>query len=385
MSKTLEIKGRIDSNNIEEIENNLLKEVQDYDGEIILDAKDLEYISSVGLRMILKIKKLNNNTKVINCNREVYEIFEMTGFTDMMDISKAFRTISIDDCEIIGDGFYGTVYRIDPETIVKVYKNKNSLEMVQREKELSRKAFVLGIPTAIPYDIVKVNDTYGAVFELLNCKSLDTLIKEGIDIKSLSKECVEILKKMHSTEVDTNDLPNRKDKILEEAEGCRDLLDEKTYKSLIKFINDIEDKTTMIHGDFQIKNLMKQDDEILTIDMDTLSYGNPIFEFSALYASYVAFACVNKNNPYEFLGVPYETTKKIWEYIYNDYFDDKTEKEKEEYLEKIKILSFLQVLYIRSKFRNENNPYQDEEIEYAKNYLINNLPKEEKINKFEIL
>ena len=373
MSKTLEISGRIDSNNIEEIEKKLLKEIEDYDGEIILDAKDLEYISSVGLRMILKIKKLNDNTSIINCNSEVYEIFEMTGFSEMMDISKAYRTISIDDCEKIGDGFYGNVYRIDPETIVKVYKNKDSLDMVKREKELARKAFVLGIPTAIPYDIVKVGDTYGAVFELLNCKSLDTLIKEGTDIKDLAKDCVEILKKMHSTEVDTNDFSNRKEKILEEAKSCKDLLNDETYDKLIEFINNIEDKNTMIHGDFQIKNLMKQDDEILIIDMDTLSYGNPIFEFGALYASYVAFACVNENNPYEFLGIPYETTKKIWEYIFNDYFETKTEEEKENLLKDIKILSFLQVLYIRSQFRNDDNKYQDEEIEFSKNYITDNL------------
>lgn len=375
MSKTLELSGRIDSNNINEIENKLLDEIKDYDGEIILDTKNLEYISSVGLRLVLKIKKANDNTKIINCNSEIYEIFEMTGFTDMMDISKEYREMSIDNCEKIGDGFYGTVYRIDPETIVKVYKNKSSLEMIKKEKEHARKAFVLGIPTAIPYDIVKVGDTYGSVFELLNCKSLDQLIKDGEDIEVLSKKCVEILKKMHSTEVDTNELANIKVKILDEANGCRELLSEETYNYLIKFINNIEDKNTMIHGDFQIKNLMKQDNEILIIDMDNLSYGNPIFEFGALYASYVAFACVNKNNPYEFLGIPYEITRKIWEYIFNYYYEDKTNTEKNELLKTIQILSHLQVLYIRSKFKDETNKYQDEEVEFCKDYLTRNLPK----------
>lgn len=373
MEKTIELVGRIDSNNITDIENKILEDIKDYNGEIILDAEKLEYISSVGLRMILKIKKLNDNTKVINCNSEVYEIFEMTGFSEMMNITKAYRTISVDNCEVIGDGFYGTVYRINPETIVKVYKKKDCLDMVIREKELARKAFVLGIPTAIPYDIVKVDDTYGSVFELLNCKSLDRLLKEGTSIDELAKECVEILKKMHTTEVDPKELANRKEKILEEANECKDILPKDTYDKLIEFINDIEDKNVMIHGDFQVKNLMKQDDEILIIDMDTLSYGNPIFEFGALYASYVAFACVNENNPYEFLGIPYKQTKELWEKIYDYYYEEKTKKEKEELLEKLKILSFLQVLYIRSKFKNPDNKFQDEEIEFSKNYLIENL------------
>ena len=183
MEKIINLSGRIDSNNISEIENKILDSIKDYNGEIVFDAKDLEYISSAGLRMILKVKKINDKTKVINCSSSVYEIFEMTGFSEMMDISKGFRTISVDNCEVIGDGFYGTVYRVDPETIVKVYKKPDCLDMVKREKELSRKAFVKGIPTAIPYDIVKVGDSYGSIFELLDCKSLDTLIKEGESIE----------------------------------------------------------------------------------------------------------------------------------------------------------------------------------------------------------
>lgn len=375
MEKIIKLEGRIDSNNINDIEKNIMDDIKDYDGEIIFDAENLEYLASAGLRMILRVKKINDNTKVINCNSTVYEIFEMTGFSEMMSITKAYRKIEIDKLEKIGDGFYGTVYRIDPETIVKVYKKPDCLEMVKREKNLARKAFVLGIPTAIPYDIVRVGDSYGSVFELLNCKSLDKLIKEGEKIENISDECVKILKKMHSTEVNPNDFSNRKEKIIETATACKDYLDEKVYDKLIKFLNNIEDKNTMLHGDFQVKNLMKQDDEILIIDMDTLSYGNPIFEFGALYASYVAFACVNKNNPLEFLGIPYETTKNIWECIFNTYYEDKSENELDELLEKIKMLSYLQVLYIRSKFKNPDNKYQEEEIEFAKNYITENIDK----------
>ena len=271
--------------------------------------------------MILRVKKINDNTKVINCNTRVYEVFEMTGFSQMMEISKSLRNISVENCEEIGSGFFGKVYRIDPETIVKVYKN-NDLEMVKREKELARKAFVLGIPTAIPYDIVKVGENYGSVFELLDCKSLNKLIQEGKSIEYLSKECVSILKKIHTTTVNTSEFANRKDYYLKMARECTNYLNEDTMKKLLEFINNIEDTNTMIHGDFQIKNLMKQNDEILIIDMDTLSYGNPIFEFGGLYAAYVAFASVNKNNPLEFLGIPYEETKKLWECIFNSYYED---------------------------------------------------------------
>ena len=75
MEKIINLSGRIDSNNITEIEEKILEDIKDYNGDITLDANDLEYISSAGLRMILIIKKANNNTLVINCSSEVYEIF----------------------------------------------------------------------------------------------------------------------------------------------------------------------------------------------------------------------------------------------------------------------------------------------------------------------
>ena len=374
MEKIINLSGRIDSNNIVEIEKKIMEDIKDFDGEIVFDAKELEYISSAGLRMILKVKKTNDKTKVINCNSTVFEVFEITGFSEMMDISKDFRTISVDNCEIIGDGFYGTVYRIDPETIVKVYKKPDCLDMVKREKELSRKAFVKGIPTAIPYDIVKVGNSYGSVFELLDCKSLDTLIREGENIENLSKECVNILKKMHTTEVDSNELPNRKMQIIEMAEACKDYLSEDTLSNLLKFINSIEDKSTMVHGDFHIKNLMKQGDEILIIDMDTLSYGNPIFEFGAMYATYLGFSCVNRDNTKAFLGITNEQSEEIWDTIFNTYYEDKSEEEKEELLKKMKIISYLEVLFIRTKFDDDNNKFRDKEIEFCKEYLTKNLP-----------
>ena len=90
---------------------------------VVLDCSGLEYISSTGLRVILRLKKAVRDTRLIEVSSEVYEILEMTGFTEMMDVSKAFRTFSTEGCEIIGRGSNGIIYRIDPETVVKAYRN----------------------------------------------------------------------------------------------------------------------------------------------------------------------------------------------------------------------------------------------------------------------
>ena len=186
----VQLTGRIDSSNAAEVEKQIGEQIGDFTGEIELDAGALEYISSAGLRVILRLKKANASTKVINCNSEVYEIFDMTGFTEMMDISKAYRKLSVDGCEVIGEGANGLVYRIDADTIIKVYKNPDSLAEIQNERELARKAFVMGIPTAIPYDVVQVGELYGSVFELLDAKSFAGLIRDGVDVEALAKDSV---------------------------------------------------------------------------------------------------------------------------------------------------------------------------------------------------
>ena len=58
---------------------------------MVLDAEKLEYISSAGLRVILRLRKQEPELAIVNASPEVYEIFEMTGFTEMMPVSRAYR------------------------------------------------------------------------------------------------------------------------------------------------------------------------------------------------------------------------------------------------------------------------------------------------------
>lgn len=380
MEKTIRLVGRIDTTNAEKIEADINKEIENFEGQLILDAKDLEYISSSGLRIIMRLKKKNDLTKVINCSLEIYEIFHMTGFTQIMDISKSLREMSIEGCEKIGEGFYGVVYRINNETIVKVYKKGNSIDSVKKEVELARKAFVLGIPTAIPYDIVRVGDLYGSVFELINSSSLQKLIIDGADIDKLAKESVEVLKKIHSTKLEEGELPSRRIEKIKWAKDCCEFLPENTGKKLVDLLEKLPETNTMLHGDFHIKNIMKQNDEIILIDMDTISVGHPIFELGAIYATYKGFACVDKNNTLDFLGIPLEQSQEFLRLTYKYYFEGKSQEYIDEVLNKAKIVCYLQVLWIRSKYMEEGNEIHKKDIEFAKNYLIENV---EKINTLE--
>ena len=100
---TIKISGRIDSNNAAAFEKELFNAVGEKIGDITIDAADTEYISSAGLRVFLKLKKAaSGEVSVINASNDVYDIFEVTGFTSILSVSKKLREVSVDGCEVIG-------------------------------------------------------------------------------------------------------------------------------------------------------------------------------------------------------------------------------------------------------------------------------------------
>ena len=376
----IEISGRIDSANAADAEAEVQKAVSGYTGSLVLDAAGLEYLSSAGLRVILRLKKSNPETSVINCTPEVYDIFDMTGFTEMMDISKAYREISIEGCEVIGEGANGKVYRIDPDTIVKVYKNHDALEEIHNERELARKAFVMGIPTAIPYDVVKVGDLYGSVFELLSAKSFAKLIAADPSmIPELAKQSADILKTMHGTNLKPGELPDKKAEALVWAEYCLDHLPPEVGEKLVQLVKDVPETLNMLHGDYHIKNIMRQNGENLLIDMDTLAMGHPIFEFSAIYAAYKGFSCIDRTVIEKFLGITRDQSEEFWQITLESYFDTQDK----EYLQHIEdasaIICYARLLRRTYRKAKEDEAYKARMIEYCKNALCELVPKTDKL------
>jgi anti-anti-sigma factor len=101
----IRLSGKIDSLNAASVREEVVKLRRAHpDGNIIADAEKLEYISSAGLRVILKILQENPETKIINVSSAVYEILEITGFTELIPVEKASRRLSVEGCRAIGQG-----------------------------------------------------------------------------------------------------------------------------------------------------------------------------------------------------------------------------------------------------------------------------------------
>ena len=378
---TLALTGRIDSGNAAEAERQITEATAGFSGALVVDIAALEYISSAGLRVILRLKKAYPQMKIINASTEVYEIFDMTGFTEMMDISKAYRRLSVEGCEVIGEGANGKVYRIDADTIVKIYKNHDALEEIHKERELARKAFVMGVPTAIPYDLVQVDDIYGSVFELLNAKSFANLmIAHPENTDEYARQSVEILKTMHATMLKPGELPDKKAEALVWAEYCKDHLPAEVGDKLVRLVQEIPETTNMLHGDYHIKNIMQQNGENLLIDMDTLAMGHPVFEFAAIYLAYVGFSCIDHENVKRFLGIPYDQAQQFWKATLKYYFGTEDESVWQAIEDKAAIIGYARVLRRTFRKAKESEEYKARLVEFCKNALCELVPRTDSLS-----
>ena len=309
------LSGEIDSSNAAQVEARINEIRQEHPVDSIeLDCDRLKYASSAGLRVMLRLIQQTAEVVLSNVHSEMYEILDMTGFTEMTEVRKAYRVISVDGCEVIGQGANGKVYRIDPDTIVKVYLNPDALPEIHRERELARMAFVAGVPTAIPYDVVRITDGgYGSVFELLNAKSFAKMLIGGDKtLDEVARMSIDLLKLIHSRIVQSDSLPDMKAVALDWADFLEDYLPADQYAKLHALIAAVPADDHLMHGDFHVKNIMYQNNEVLLIDMDTLCHGHPIFELASMYNAYVGFGLINPENVAKFLGLPSNTCHAFW-------------------------------------------------------------------------
>lgn len=87
-SLTIALEGRLDTTTAPDLEKEL-KSSLDGVTELVLDLEKLDYISSAGLRVLLSAQKIMNkqgSMKVIHVNDMVNEVFEVTGFSDILNI-----------------------------------------------------------------------------------------------------------------------------------------------------------------------------------------------------------------------------------------------------------------------------------------------------------
>ena len=334
----LPLKGRIDTNNAPALDAEISEITAAHSGlPLVFDARQLEYISSAGLRVLLKIaKSCGKKVKVLNVPKDVYEIFETTGFTNILDVHKALREISVEGCPLLGSGGYGKVYRLDEETIAKLYSSNFSLEMVQQERNTAQKAFLLGVPTAISYDVVKCGDCYGVVYELLNAKTLaQTIYEAPSKIPEMAKRAASLLKEMHKISIQDKSFPNKKEILFDWLNHVSPYITPEETEEIRNFIASVPDANSFIHGDYNAKNIMVQDDKMILIDIGDAAYGHPVLDVADLIFAYkhLPNASIPDETKFRLIGFNREDAPAMLNALIGEYFGVSSPDEIKKYLD----------------------------------------------------
>ena len=374
------VEGRVDATNAADAEKEIFEiKHANSDKHLVLDAEKLEYVSSAGLRVILKLRKEAPKLAIINVIPEVYEVFDMTGFTDMVTVEKAYRRMSVDGCEFIAKGANGAVYRYDNETILKTYFAKDALPEIKQERENARKAFVLGINTAIPYGIVRVGDSYGTVTELLNAENVSQLIRKDPEHLELPvKYYIDMLKSIHAIEVDPGEVPDMKQTALAWADFVAEHIPEEQGKKLRALVEAVPQRNTLMHGDYHTNNVMVQNGEPLLIDMDTLCMGHPVFELGSMFNAFIGYSELDHQVTMNFYGYTHETARKLWSMTLKAYLGTEDEAVCRSVADKAMIIGYTRML--RRAIRRPNEADSPAKIARCKQMLAELLDKTDSLD-----
>ena len=348
------VSGKIDSSNAAEFESGLMSAVAESNStKLLIDLSALEYVSSAGLRVFLKAKKKCEDMLIIGCSSDVYDIFEVTGFAQILNIRKAMRTVSLKNCEFISRGGCGIVFRIGKDEIIKVFIDRTSEEDIRKTLDRAKAAFLAGIPTPISYDVVKVTDyaepialsaeltgksinrvelpeegkgtVLGVVYEMMNSDTLAKVVTDNPDkFEEYMQKYTELLKVLHSSEAGDAGVETAKNIYQERLNLLSPYVTNEELENLRKFVDAIPDRDTYVHNDPHIKNVMVSNGELMLIDLDDICKGHPIFDFLALYNDLISTISMEQRQPgfyFQTIGTTTELGQKIWKRVIELYFN----------------------------------------------------------------
>ena len=282
---TVTLEGRLDTEASAKFETELATLcAENPHGSLVIDASELSYIASSGLRIMLKLVKTEKDFKLENVCPAVYEVFEVTGFAKIIKMTKALRKIDLEKCEKIGAGGNGAVYRVSEDEIVKVNFNPETYDNLEQELAMAKEAFFLGIPTAISFDLVDCGEgTKGVVYEIIKSSTLgENIQKDPSRMEELTEKYIEQLNLLHSVHTDNPVFGSAKESYRKQVEAASKFLTEEEGELLNQILEALPEGDRLVHGDAHPKNIMIQNGEMLWIDMEGMSVGHPIYDLISI-------------------------------------------------------------------------------------------------------
>ena len=228
--------------------------------------------------------------------------------------------ISLNDYVLSGGGANGESYdhKTDPSVMLKLYF-PGKIQQPLDEMLLARKVYAAGIPTPEPGEYVVTEDgRYGIRFKrILGKKSYARAIGDNPDnVQQYAQDFAQMCIKLHQVHIDTAEFENVKERYYR-------LLEENPFftkaekDKIAKFISDVPDEDTAVHGDLQFGNAIFVGDERYFIDLGDFCYGNHLFDVAMVYLC----SCISDEAfIQEAFHMPKSVSRRFWDYFVPAYF-----------------------------------------------------------------
>lgn len=228
--------------------------------------------------------------------------------------------ISLDDFVLSGGGFNGESYdhKTDPTVMLKLYF-PGKIQQPLDEMMMARKVYEMGIPSPEPGKYVVTQDgRYGILFHRIPDKvSYSRAVGDHPEkVQQYAEEFAQMSLQLHSTHVDTTrfeDVKERYYRLLVENPFFTTAEKDK----IGRFIADVPDTDTAIHGDLQFSNAIFAGNKRYFIDLGDFCYGYPLFDVGMVY-----LCCILDGEKYisEYFHMHKETAVQFWNAFAPAYF-----------------------------------------------------------------
>ncbi len=256
-------------------------------------------------------------------------------------MEQIFKSIDLGGLVPFAKGGSGECYRLNEDTILKLYYEGFPVERVLREKDGARAALAAGIPTAISIYLVQAGKRHGIMYEFVQGRTFSEIIAQSPErAEELGGLLAGVAGTLHNAEVKANDLISASTTIRVDIPKM-DFIPKKTIRHIIQFLDTLDMDRHYVHGDFHPSNVIMSKDGPVLIDMEGFSVGCPLFDLATLRFNLFESPEALKSGRNSFNGLTCEEALKFWKAFEREYFGGEIDRESAELLHKITLLKKL--------------------------------------------
>lgn len=314
-----------------------------------LDFSDVTDVNFAAMRSLLRFRQAGHPFRIINASSAVAEKFEDSGVSSFIDVCRKARKLDMSKYEEFGASFLSRAYNSDDgDSMIKIYGKRVPKWLVAQEKAVARAVMVFGIPTPLVGTLYEDGDNTALDFERIEGKrSFSRIIADEPErLEEMSRRFAVMCKKLHETECDTTSFSDRSVYYRQAVENCKEFTLEEKQK-VLAFIDSVPKKTTCLHGDMQLSNVITNDVDDLWIDLSDFGYGNPMFDMGMWYFQSVLNIEERARNLFH-LGM--EDLGRVWNFFVEEYFGADTPEKKEAVRAEVEPFAALHMLYLGSTY-----------------------------------